>query len=218
MSDFTILMRRQLRAINNAHARGSGYSGQSATGGGGNSHAHGGASISASQGSVRSGVTASSSTKILKHQPLPDQRHGADRPDRPLVSLKAVNNSNMGSTASARAHLAPLLSPSSCLDSPVIMSEQAPISIDNTPKVTYAVGDKVDGQCTLPNGTKRWYPGFVTEVKSDANKRLTLITVKFTDGEEKVIQDLGDIRHPKKRKQKGVYVYLTLCLDPCRVQ
>jgi hypothetical protein len=197
MSDFTVLMRRQLRALNNAHARGSGYSGQSGTGA---NYAHGGASIAASQGSMRSAATASSSSKIHKHQPLPDLRH-APGTDRPLGTLKAVNNSNMNNT-SARAHLAPLLSPSSFVDSPVIMTEQA-VSVDNTPKVTYTVGDKVDGQCTLPNGTKRWYPGHVTEVKIDANKRLTLITVKFSDGEEKVIQDLGDIRHPKKRKQKG---------------
>jgi hypothetical protein len=94
------------------------------------------------------------------------------------------------------------------LAAPVISNSPVPLSDEATstkqPEVSYAAGDKVDGQCTLPNGTKRWYPGIVANVQYTPNTRLIqTVTVKFNDGEEKVFQSLADVRHPKKRRPKG---------------
>ena len=49
----------------------------------------------------------------------------------------------------------------------------------------FSVNDKVDGHCTLPNGSKRWYPGIITSVEYDQNKKQFMYTVKYNDGEER---------------------------------
>lgn len=59
---------------------------------------------------------------------------------------------------------------------------------------SYAVGDAVDGHCTLPNGSQRWFPGSITKVHSDGTYMVT-----FNDGDVRDKMDVSDIRHTKIR-------------------
>jgi hypothetical protein len=211
-----MLLRRHLRTLHSTHVRGSGHS------------------VAGSVGSMRTTQTISTkpATASLKH-PVAAHPHGPP-PTHPAApkhtanaSIRATHavhgihttavsaagapvSSRMGNatpTSSGRGaghtHLNPVT-----LAAPVISNSPVPLSDEATsikqPEVCYAAGDKVDGQCTLPNGTKRWYPGIVANVQYTPNTRLIqTVTVKFNDGEEKVFQSLADVRHPKKRRPKG---------------
>lgn len=60
----------------------------------------------------------------------------------------------------------------------------------------FAVGDQVDGLCTLPNGSQRWFPGEITALGSPGTN---VYTVTFKDGDVHADKPAQDIR-PTKRK------------------
>lgn len=147
-------------------------------------------------GSQRSSHTISS--KLIKHQQPASVV--ADKSDRPLSSLKSTptNHNSNAVLGAPKPQLTTLVSGSALVDFQV-----NDINSSSFSRQSYAVGDKVDGNCTLPNGSKRWYPGVVTNVKYGADKRFQLVTIKFNDGEEREIQNPEDVRFPKRRKQRG---------------
>ncbi len=68
-----------------------------------------------------------------------------------------------------------------------------------TPINVYNIGDLVDGMCTLPNGTQRWYPGRVNDIDMDSNT----YTVKFDDGDVVEGKPVTELRPTKQRRKKS---------------
>ena len=111
----------------------------------------------------------------------------------PLTTINSTQNSFTHSNST----LAPLPSLAS------------PTNLTGRKTTAYSIGDRVDGHCTLPNGTKRWYPGSIVDINYDPEGRIQAVVVKFQDGEEKTLTDMTDIRYPKKKKPRGkVWVLL----------
>jgi len=130
--------------------------------------------------------------------------------------LNSINNlnKNLGASASGPQLTSPnghgpnsnssLFDPSKSLKSNSTAHSRSlpPITnnnINNTEAVpVFSVNDKVDGHCTLPNGSKRWYPGIITSSEYDQNKKQYLYTIKYNDGEE-------------RGHQTGIYFCSTIC-------
>ena len=75
--------------------------------------------------------------------------------------------------------------------------------------VAFKVGDRVDGLCLLPNGTKRWFPGFIAavgdaEMAAAASASLTptrtpTYTVVYNDGDTHTEKAQSELRRTKSR-------------------
>lgn len=59
-----------------------------------------------------------------------------------------------------------------------------------------AVGDAVDGLCTVHNGSERWFPGIILAVNADKT-----YDIKFSDGEVQRHKDRAMIREKKRRER-----------------
>lgn len=60
----------------------------------------------------------------------------------------------------------------------------------------FNVGDIVDGQCHLSNGSSRWFPGKITTVNADGTFEVT-----FNDGDVHKSKVRTEIRFPRRRRQ-----------------
>jgi hypothetical protein len=79
------------------------------------------------------------------------------------------------------------LAPDTSAKAPVVQTE-------------YKIGDVVDGQCTLPGGHKRWFPGKILEVKKD--KTQVIYIIQFNDGEISSDKSVDEVRFTKNRQAK----------------
>lgn len=69
----------------------------------------------------------------------------------------------------------------------------------DTPSNIYNIGDLVDGMCTLPNGTQRWYPGKITNIDMDHNT----YTIQFDDGDVAEGKPVTELRPTKQRRKRS---------------
>jgi hypothetical protein len=65
----------------------------------------------------------------------------------------------------------------------------------------FQLNELVDGLCTLPNGTKRWFPGKIIEVKGSNNSSF-MYTILYNDGEINRDKKEEDLRKTKTRKSE----------------
>lgn len=101
---------------------------------------------------------------------------------------------------SARHRIALTATALSALDTPFKElnreSEYKPVaSSKEHPKAAFQIGDDIDALYTLPNGTKRWFPGKVTGINEDLT-----FCILFDDGDIVPRQSAGDLRHTKKKR------------------
>lgn len=123
--------------------------------------------------------------------------HG--KADRPLGALRNVSNSSKSGPAGSHLPSTDHSTASGVHSIAAVTVEVRPVEI----KPIYSVGDKVDGQCLLPNGSRRWYPAEITQVIAPTESRLFTYKLRYSDGEERDDQSEADIRVPKKRKARG---------------
>jgi hypothetical protein len=87
----------------------------------------------------------------------------------------------------------------------------------------WQVGDKVEGLCTLSNGTQRWYAGSIQDVANSSTKSSSsssnglVVTVLFSDGEVKEGLSADHLRLPRAemmRRKKEAKLKGTLPASP----
>lgn len=198
LGEFTNLLRRQLRALDsrNQLARHSSYSQNTVNGGGGGG---GGPPSVASLKISHTEPTVALSSKTRSGGASGGT--GSSKVDRPLGALRNTSSGSSSKQAPAAPHL--LLPTGDHTTNTSVGVSKTEKNAEGPAKPLYSVGDKVDGQCVLQNGSKRWYPGEVVQVITSEDGRSFAYKLRYMDGEERSDQAERDIRVPKKRKARG---------------
>lgn len=135
-----------------------------------------------------------------RHQFQTDVPIGIVGWDDSYPSVDRAVNSALNSASST-------VDPVAQLNSRLNLSGQTPIA----PRCEFKLGDEVDGLCTLPNGTKRWFAGEIVAVHdmsgdliSDSNSDSStniVFTVRYKDGDVHTYKPADEVRRSRIRNR-----------------